>query len=663
MSENSANDSLLEMFLYETEQNTEQLEQIILDTEQAGAFNEQSINEIFRIMHTIKGSAAMMSYTNISAIAHKLEDLFYYIRENPDAKYSCSDISDLVLACMDYISKETERIREGKGAGEEDSAGLAGKIESALETIKAGSRPISGERETEAVRKYRAHIFFEQGCEMENIRAYSVVLNLGEIARSVAFEPADITDNEDTAKQIRAKGFVVHIETEKSYDEVLGVLKQTTFLRELELKEEKEQASEARPEGGEEKLSADKESKGERPTREYHQQPPSMISVNVAKLDKLMDLMGEIVIAESMVVENPELEGCNLPSFRKAAVHLRKMLGEMQNMVMSLRLVPLAATFQKMHRIVRDMSRKLGKDVRLQLAGEDTDVDKNIIEHISDPLIHLVRNSIDHGIESPQERVAAGKPPYGTLTLEAQNAGSDVMVTIGDDGRGLNKEKILKKARANGLIRKPESELSDKEIYNMIFLPGFSTSDKVSEFSGRGVGMDVVTRNITAIGGSVSVDSAEGKGMTVTLKIPLTVAIIDGMNIGVGDARFTIPITAIRESFKPRREDIFKDTDGNEMIMVRGECLAILRLHKQWDIPAKAREPEEGILVLIEQEEKKRCVFADTLIGRQQVVVKSLPQYIKETRKIDYLSGCTLLGDGSISLILDVGWLAGADIK
>jgi two-component system chemotaxis sensor kinase CheA len=274
-----------------------------------------------------------------------------------------------------------------------------------------------------------------------------------------------------------------------------------------------------------------------------------------------------------------------------------------------------------------------------------------------------VRNSIDHGIESAEDRLKAGKQPYGTVTLEAQNAGSDVIITVKDDGRGLNKEKILKKARQNKLLHKPESELSDKEIYNLIYLPGFSTNDDVTEYSGRGVGMDVVTQNITAVGGSVTVDSVEGKGMTVTLKIPLTVAIIDGMNIGVGSARFTIPITSIKESFKPKKEDIFRDTSGNEMIMVRGECFAVIRLHRQWSIETDITELTDGILIMIDEDDRKRCIFADNLIGRQQVVVKTLPQYIKSTDKLDCLSGCTLLGDGSISLILDAGWLVSADIS
>ena len=376
--------------------------------------------------------------------------------------------------------------------------------------------------------------------------------------------------------------------------------------------------------------------------------------MNVAKLDKLMDLVGEMVIAEAMVIQNPDLRGLELENFHTASRHLHKITTELQDMVMSIRMVPLANTFHKMHRIVRDMCKKLDKEVKLEIIGEETEVDKNIIEHISDPLMHLVRNSIDHGIELPSEREAKGKPAVGIITLEAKNSGSDVLVIIRDDGKGLNKEKILSRARENELLTKPENEMTDKEIYNLIFIPGFSTKEKISEFSGRGVGMDVVTKNIEEVGGSASIDSIEGKGTTITLKIPLTLAIIDGMTVRVGHSRYTIPITAIKESFRPGENDVFRDPDGNEMIMVRGECYSILRLHKCYDVKTDITEFTEGILIMVEQDERIICLFADELVGQQQVVVKTLPNYIKNTRKIQGLAGCTLLGDGSISLILDV---------
>jgi len=323
-------------------------------------------------------------------------------------------------------------------------------------------------------------------------------------------------------------------------------------------------------------------------------------------------------------------------------------------MVMAVRMVPLSSTFLKMHRIVRDMCKKLNKDVELIVIGEETEVDKTIIERISDPLMHIIRNSIDHGIEDKCDRIAKGKDETGRVTLEAKNSGSDVLIIIKDDGKGLDKEKILKKARENDLIRKNESDMSDKEIFNLILLPGFSTKESVTEFSGRGVGMDVVVKNLESIEGSVNVDSVINKGTTITLKIPLTLAIIDGMNIQVGNARYTIPITAIKESFKPGEDECFVDSDNNEMIMVRGQCYPILRLHDFFKVDTSIKELNKGILIMVEQDGKMLCIFADKLLGKQQVVVKTLPNYIKSIKKIKGLSGCTILGDGSISLILDI---------
>lgn len=255
-----------------------------------------------------------------------------------------------------------------------------------------------------------------------------------------------------------------------------------------------------------------------------------------------MDMVGELVISEAMVTQNPDLKGLPLDNFNKAARQLQKITSEFQDIVMSIRMVPLAATFQKMNRIVRDMSKKLSKEVKLEIIGEDTEVDKNIIEHISDPLMHIVRNSIDHGLESPEDRKAKGKSEIGTITLEAKNEGGDVFIIINDDGKGLDREKVLARARENGLINRPESDITDKEVFSYIFLPGFSTKSKVTEFSGRGVGMDIVTKNIASVGGNVSIDSIPDAGTTITLKIPLTLAIMDGMTIRVGESTYTIPI-------------------------------------------------------------------------------------------------------------------------
>ncbi len=386
----------------------------------------------------------------------------------------------------------------------------------------------------------------------------------------------------------------------------------------------------------------------------------SLISVNQAKIDQLMDLVGELVTTESMVVGNPDLRGLQLDNFQKSARELRKLTDELQDVVMSMRMVPISGLFQRMNRIVRDMCKKLNKQADLVTEGGDTEIDKTINEAIGDPFMHMVRNSMDHAIEMPEERLAAGKPERGKVILSANNVGGEIVITISDDGSGLDTEKLLKKARENGILTKPESEYTDKEIFGLIMLPGFSTNKEVTEFSGRGVGMDVVRKNIEKVGGTLSIDSKRGQGTTFTIKIPLTLAIVDGMELAVGDSIYTLPINSIKQSFKISDEQmaddrqVILDTDGTEMIMLRGECFPLIRLHRLFGVPTEITELNDGIVIQIENNDKIACIFADELLGEQQVVVKPFPSFLNkyELKKLG-LSGCTILGDGSISLILD----------
>jgi two-component system chemotaxis sensor kinase CheA len=679
-----SNESMLEIFIYETTQNIEQLETAILTNEKACCFTSDMVNEIFRIMHTIKGSSAMMMYNNISLISHSMEDLFYFIREESPEIMDYTVLTDIVLECVDFIKLELDKVKNADDLDGDPSKltksikrfliSIKGEENSTIVTKAKEETPVIQQYDLSAgkngkasdLKCYEAVIYFEDGCEMENIRAFTIIHNLKDIVEDYSYYPEDIIENDNSIQVIREQGFKITLRSNKSMRELHEFLNCTAFIRNLELTELLESQlqdlfnlpQDISVQECPIKLSKlqdlDQVVHGQSESRISHQ---SIISVDVVKLDKLMDLMGELVIAEAMVTENPELKMMQLNSFYKAARQLKKITNEMQDMVMSIRMVPLSATFNKMYRIVRDMKRKLGKEVELTLIGESTEVDKNIIEHISDPLMHLVRNAVDHGIETAESRIANGKPSSGQITIEAKNAGSEVYITVRDDGEGLNKEKILQKAKESGLISRFEDEMTDREIYNLIVQPGFSTNDSVTEFSGRGVGMDVVIKNLEAVGGSVSIDSTEGIGTITTLKIPLTLAIIDGMNIRVGNAKYTIPINSIQEAFKTKGNDIIKDPEGNEMIMVRGKCYPILRLHELYDIKTDITVLTEGIMLMVEQDGKFLCVLVDELLGQQQVVVKALPSYIKETKRIEGLAGCTLLGDGSISLILNIGGL------
>ncbi|MCB2359204.1 chemotaxis protein CheA [Clostridium estertheticum] len=686
---------MLEIYLFEATQLMEQLEEISIECEKNKSIDTEHINEIFRIMHTIKSSSAMMMFNNISVLAHSMEDLFYFIRENKAVNIDFESLFDLVLLGIDFIKGEVLKI-DNDEAADGPSEELVLKSSNLLRVMKEANIVTSDIIEThtvedsnyiistyanqdlEARQKYTVRIFYEDGCEMENVRAYTVIHNLKDIVSEMYYIPEDIIESNESVEAIRKNGFLVGFATSIEREKVAEKLNEIIFLKDLELLQVEEYPEEIKKvkaksiiqlEGPLEniELLGDKESiqmesiqieqvekvdtnkEVEHITKVSKQQ--SIISVNISKLDMLLDLVGEIVISEAMVTKNPDLEGLSLDSFNKASRQLRKLTNELQDVVMSIRMVPVSMTFHKMNRIVRDMSKKLNKDVELEIIGEETEVDKNIIDHISDPLMHLVRNSLDHGIEDKAERIASGKPPIGKITLEAKNAGGDVFIIVRDDGRGLDKSKIYEKAKLQGLVTRPEDELTDKEIFAFILLPGFSTNESVTEYSGRGVGMDVVKKNIDSIGGSISIESVMGRGSIISIKIPLTLAIIDGLEVAVGMSKYTIPITSIKESFKPKENEVIADSDGNEMIMIRGEAYPIYRLHRIFDINTKVTSSTNGIMVLIEDNTKSACLFVDSLIGEQQVVVKALPTYIKKAKGI---AGCTILGDGNISLIIDV---------
>lgn len=674
---------MLDMFLFETNQLIEQLEEIIIQCEKDKKLQEEDINEIFRIMHTIKGSSAMMMFNNISVLAHSLEDLFFFIRENKVTSIDFEKLSELVLSGIDFIKAEIDKL-ENFNEADGNSDTLVEGIKAHLSIMKGnedGSNEISLEKNEEdktqyyvgsfkeepsdvKVTKYSVCILFEEDCEMENIRAYTVWHNIKDITTEIYYFPEDIMEDNDSAEIIKKDGFLMYFATDKSRLEVEALLNQTAFVRNMEINEIDEypekitapsfQEEDTNVYNTEEKQKTCEvehvnNKNSENKSKASKQQ--SIISVNISKLDMLMDLVGEIVISEAMVTRNPEIESLQLDSFNKAARQLRKLTNELQDIVMSIRMVPVSMTFHKMNRIVRDMSKKLNKEVELEIIGEETEVDKNIIDHLSDPLMHLIRNSVDHGLEDRETRIKNGKLEKGKITLEARGEGGDVWIVIKDDGKGMDREKILSKAKENGLLTKNPNELTDKEVFSFILLPGFSTKEKVTEFSGRGVGMDVVKKNIDSIGGSIVIDSTVGEGTTIVIKIPLTLAIIDGMEIAVGKTKYTIPTTSIRESFKPSAKDVTEDCDGNEIIMIRGQCYPVLRIHRAFNIQTDVNSIEDGIMVMVDGDLKSACIFADRLLGEQQVVVKALPKYIK---KVKGIAGCTILGDGSISLIIDV---------
>jgi len=376
------------------------------------------------------------------------------------------------------------------------------------------------------------------------------------------------------------------------------------------------------------------------------------IRIDLGKLDMLINLVGELVISESMVTKNTDLTGLDLENFEHASQNHRRIISELQDAAMSMRMIPLTQTFRRLKRLVYDLSGRLEKQCRLELIGEETELDKTVIEQIIDPLIHIIRNCIDHGIEFPEERKKKGKPETGTIRITAGHQGGEVVIRIADDGRGLDSDKILSAAREKGLISSDEIDLKEQDINYLIFKPGFSTSEKVTDVSGRGVGLDVVKRNIEKLKGKVDIHSKQDHGTLFLLRIPLTMAIIEGMLIKVGRSSYTLPLLSIRESFRPLLQQITVTMEGQEVVKIRDELIPVLRLHDFYQVIPEKTDLTQGILIHAAFGKKSICLFVDEIIGHHQTVIKSMPNYVSSIRGV---SGCTILSNGEVSLILDVG--------
>ncbi|MCH2205426.1 MAG: chemotaxis protein CheA [Lentisphaerales bacterium] len=374
------------------------------------------------------------------------------------------------------------------------------------------------------------------------------------------------------------------------------------------------------------------------------------IRVDLTKLDTLIDLVGELIIAESMVTKHPDLEGLQLVGFERAAHRLHLITNELQDIAMAVRMVPVSGVFKKMLRLVHDVSLKIGKPIKLHLRGEETEVDKVVVDMIADPLVHMIRNSADHGIEPPEERQASGKPEQGNIILAAEQRASEVLIIIQDDGRGLNKDKILEKSRANGLLGENDDSLTEQEICQLIFEPGFSTAAEVTDLSGRGVGMDVVKKNIEKVKGRIEIKNSPGKGCKFIIHIPLTLATIEGMLVKVGSTKYTIPITAIRESLRPSSSMITVRPDGQEFVKIRENILPVFRLYELHDLRPDHDDLTQGILIVLDLMDGAICLFVDSILHQVQTVIKSLSGYMGSVKGI---SGCNILGNGEVALILD----------
>ena len=690
-----SNNDILDMYIYETNTLLEQLESIVLDAEKENTFSQDNVNEIFRIMHTIKGSSAMMEFDTLARVSHRIEDMFFLIREGTMSVVKDEDrpaLFDVMLHSVDYFREEMEKV-EAEQPLNEDVDSFLGNINSLIAKIKgeeipaesapkAAAAPAPAQEaappapapaqttEGSADFPYGLRVFFDEGCGMENLRAFMLVTSVQGFCADADFtyQPAGVESDSSLSEVVVEHGFLLQFRSEEDRARAVPIVMTAGSVHSYEEQNyvpapppaaEPAPVQEAAPAAQKAPAAPAAQASAQHPQQQG--QKESLISVGLSKLDQLSAIVGEIVITEAMVTASPDLKGLHLDAFSKSARQLRKLTDELQDVSMSLRMIPVSNTFQKMNRIVRDMCKKLNKQVKLTLVGENTEVDKTIVDSIGDPIMHMVRNSMDHGIEeNVEDRIAAGKDPVGEILLSAQDTGSEVIIQISDDGAGVNDEAVLAKAIRNG-IASPDMEYSHKEILNFLMAPGFSTNAQVTEFSGRGVGMDVVKSGVESLGGSVSITSEQGKGMTTIMRIPLTMAIMDGMEVSVGDSIFTIPINNIRSSAKLTEADILHDSVNGEMVKMLDGYYPVIRAKDFYNLPGGTDRIEDGILMWLESGDTSYCLFVDELLGEQQIVVKPLPAYVNNFDIKNYgITGCSILGDGNISIILDAGGLYAA---
>jgi two-component system chemotaxis sensor kinase CheA len=704
-----------QVFFEEAAELLDDMETLLLNLDIENPSTED-LNAIFRVAHSIKGGAATFGFTDMASVTHVLESLLDRLRNHELAIRS--DMVEAFLQAGDVVKGQLAGHR-GEGTPDSNAADevcLWLKKLATGETLPTPQEKIAedpGKPAEVAGESYRIEFSFSSTRATWN----NLLANLGEHGSlsivagpdlppdqagtdTIVFEPVVLEITTEVAEEDlwEALAFVVdpakikveaiklisadlpqaNVEVatapvaadddgfgffEPLYKAVLEDHTSPAAQTAGQLSEEKSSSSseeEARSGGAAfGRRSEDDPQRSEIPRgrRESDKNATpatadsTSIRVNIEKVDQLINLVGELVITQSMLTQNGlQLDPVTHERLLKGLDQLERNTRDLQESVMSIRMMPISFVFSRFPRLVRDLATKLNKDVELKTVGENTELDKGLIEKIADPLTHLVRNSIDHGIETPEKRVAAGKPAKGTITLRAFHQGGSITIEVIDDGAGLNRDKILAKARSQGIA--VADTMTDTEVWNLIFEAGFSTAEVVTDISGRGVGMDVVRRNIQALGGSVEIDSALGFGTRMIIRLPLTLAIVDGLSVAVADQTFIVPLTYIIESLQPRPEDIKTVGNGDTVIHVRGEYLPIVRADEYFGVRTHNRDVSNGIIVILEAEGIKKALVVDELLGQNQVVIKSLES---NYRKVRGVSGATIMGNGRVALILDVG--------
>ncbi len=682
-----------ESFFTESAEHVETMETGFLELEERPE-DLDLLNRIFRAAHSIKGNAGMFNFAEIAGLTHKMENVLDLMR-NEEIRVTPHAV-DVLLRSLDGLKSLLDAAQGGGEADQEIIQGLEKELQACQDgesgsDATAAAAPSSAENpaapQAAAWRLIKIDWvplpeLFQRG--LDPAQLFKELYELGMI-KDLQVQVDKIPALDAMDPECCYLSWNLELETDVSIDKVEAVFDFVRDGSELTITdcapkqaepykrvgdilveegvvtpgEVSDGLAKQKPLGEilveEKKATPQQVDKALQKQKQLKKGEVASIRVDTEKIDKLINLVGELVITQSMLTDLGEKFTIDqLPVLQERIVQLERNTRELQERVMSIRMMPIGSAFHRFPRLVRDLSGKSGKQIQLVMTGEETELDKTLIEAIGDPLTHLVRNSADHGLEGPEERVAAGKPERGTVRLHAYHDGGNICIAVEDDGRGLNRDRILAKAIERGLIADGKS-MSDDEIYQLIFRAGFSTAETITDVSGRGVGMDVVKRNIEGLGGSVAVQSTPGKGSKLTLKLPLTLAIIDGMTVRVGEDNYIIPLLTVTESIRPKASDLQRIVGKGEVVNLRGEWVPLVRLYEVFNVTPEYTDPVQALLVIVEVENRRLAVLVDELTGQQQVVIKTLEQ---NYRKVEGVSGATILGDGQVALILDVPGLA-----
>lgn len=668
-----------QVFFEESFEGLDAMESGLLDLN-LGEPDVEEVNSIFRAAHSIKGGSGTFGFKDISDFTHVMETLLDEMRDG--RRDVTQEAVDVLLGAVDCLREmmtavseggesDAERVQEHQTKLEEllaaGNGGSAGAAAAADESAGASGGGING---WHVVFSPHRHLLKTGNDPLRLLRGLG---DLGDL--SVTCDPEQIPSFSDFDPEecylswdLVLLGAVEKEAVEDIFDWVeddadMAIMPISNSAEEPAAPAAESAPAEEAPQAQAPAVAEVTEPPAERRKTERRSSAKSSsggsggagggsIRVGIDKIDQLINMVGELVITQSMLgMLGEEFEMSKLEKLRDGLAQLERHTREMQESVMRIRMLPISFTFSRFPRLVHDLSSKMGKQIELKMSGENTEVDKTVIEKIGDPLVHLVRNSLDHGIEMPEDRIAKGKPEMGTVHLNAYHKGGNIIIEISDDGKGLPADKLLSKAVERGLVS-PDANLTESQIYDLIFLPGFSTAEKLSDVSGRGVGMDVVRKNIQALGGGIEIESEMDVGTTFTIRLPLTLAILDGQTVQVGDELYIVPLVSIIESIQIEKNMINLVAGRGEVFKLREEYLPIVRLYEAFGVEdAKSTKLEEGLLVVVESDGRKCGLFVDDLQGQQQVVIKSLEA---NYRRIDGVSGATILGDGSVALILDI---------